>query len=136
MQVRQHTVALFGEAERGEYRTVYFFQSLPQLLDNLGNPPEDSQGIHYAVQLLMHQHQLVYFRVEEEGFSTEDYLLGARFLRQSKMIKNLSALFLPGVGCHEIMEEVEPICKLHESLLLTTESDLYDYLTYFQQRVS
>ena len=70
------TVALFGEAERGDFRTAYFCQSLHQLAEYFGNPPEDSLGLHYAVQALMHGRDLIFFRVEEEGYSRDDYLLG------------------------------------------------------------
>ena len=124
-----HTIALFGEAEKGEFHTAYFFHTVPQLLDNLGNPPEDSKGLYYAIQTLLFDQELIFFRVESEGFSQQDYFLGLRFLEQKHIIPKLSALFLPGVGDHEIMQAIEPVCSAHNSLLITTEADLYDYLT-------
>ena len=49
-----YNVALFGEAEKGEFRTAYFCQSLEQLEEALGHPPKESKGLTYAVQALMH----------------------------------------------------------------------------------
>ena len=126
----QKTIALFGEAEMGEYRTAYFFQTLPQLLENLGNPPLESQGLHYAIQTLLFNYNLIYFRVEEEGFSIQDYLLGVQFLEQTQLVNEISAVCLPGVGDGEIIGRVEPVCSLYDSILITSEKDLYDYLTY------
>ena len=124
-----YTVALFGEAEKGDYRTAYFFQSLSQLEEHLGAPPPDSWGIHYAVQTLLYKQQLIYFRVEEEGFSVQDYITGLHFLKNKRLIPNLEALFLPGVGDDKIINATAPICSEHDSLLVITEADLYDYLT-------
>ena len=124
-----YTVALFGEAEKGEFRTAYFCQSLAQLADNLGHPPDESRGLHLAVQALLYRRQLIFFRVMEEGFSLQDYLLGLRFLQNNQFVSNLSAICLPGVGDSEIINATEPVCHIHDSLLITTESDLYDYLT-------
>lgn len=123
------TIALFGEAEKGEYRTAYFFQNLAQLIDNVGHPPPDTSGLYYAIQVLMMEKELIFFRVEEEGFSRQDYLLGLRFLEQKHLIPELSAIFLPGVGDAEILHAVQPLCDVHSSVLLTNEADLYDYLT-------
>ncbi|MBN4067175.1 hypothetical protein JYU14_03725 [Simkania negevensis] len=124
-----YTVALFGEAEKGEFRTAYFCRSLPQLADTLGHPPEQSQGLHFAVQVLMHEHQLVFFRVKEEGYSEDDYVLGLRFLKNKKMFPNLAAIGLPGVGEPSIYDATVPICRMYNGIIIATESDLYDYLT-------
>jgi len=56
-------------------------------------------------------------------------LLGLKFLKKYDQISNISAICLPGVGNSEILKEVAPICQAHNSLILTSESDLYDYLT-------
>ncbi len=124
-----HTVALFGEAEKGEFRTAYFCQTLAQLADNLGHPPGESKGLHYGVQALMMKRQLIFFRVEEEGFSAQDYLLGLRFLENQQLIPTLSAICLPGVGDKEIIDASVPICQSYSSFLILGEGDLYDYLT-------
>jgi hypothetical protein len=125
------TVALFGEAEKGDFRTAYFFQHVSQLVDHLGNPPEESVGLHYAVQALLMEQQVIFFRVEEEGFSIKDYMLGLKFLEQKHLIADLTAVFLPGVGSMDIIDAVLPICDLYDSVLIMTESDLYDYMTSF-----
>ncbi len=120
------TMALFGEAEKGQFRKAYVLRELPQLVDTLGNPPEESQGIHFAVQALLYRRELIYFRVEEEGFSEDDYLFG---FKQLESVKKLHALCMPKVGSIEILEASRPICEKHKSLLLMSQKDLYDYLT-------
>lgn len=125
-----HTVALFGEAERGDYRVPYVCHSVPQLHDRVGNPPEDSQGIYYAIQALLHHYALVFFRVREEGFSYPDYIYGIKMLREQ--MTDLSAICLPGVGDSEIIETVVPVCAYYHSILIISEADLYDYLTESQ----
>jgi hypothetical protein len=124
-----HTVALFGEAEKGEYRTAYFCQTLDQLAENLGHPPIESQGLHYAVQALLFRRNLIFFRVKEEGFSVQDYLLGLRFLENNQFVSNLVAIALPGVGDAAIIDATEPVCDIHNSFLICSESDMYDFLT-------
>lgn len=124
-----HTIALFGEAEKGEYRTPYFCHTVQQLLEYLGNPPVHSQGIYYAVQALLYRRDLLFFRVREEGFSQEDYFFGLRVLQNQSIVPEITAICLPGVGDLEIIEAITPICELHHSFLITNEADLYDYLT-------
>ena len=122
----QHTIALFGEAERGQFRTPYLLKELPQLIDLLGNPPPDSHGLYFAIQALLFQRALIYFRVESEGFSEADYFIGLRYLEE---VKQLHALCLPGVGDPKILDASQGICQIHKSFLITTEQDFYDYLT-------
>jgi len=125
----QRTIALFGEAEQGEYKTAYFCRSLEDLAEQFGQPPEDSIGIHYAVQALLFDYQLIFFRVAEEGYAYEDYLQGMQLLGNQALIPQLSAIALPGVGEPAIIDASEPLCELYNSIIITTESDLYDYLT-------
>lgn len=125
----QHTIFLFGEAEKGDFCTPFLCKSLPQLAETFGNPPEESLGLIYAVQALMFDRDLIYFRVKEEGFSIPDYMRGIRFLENKELSHHLSAICMPGVGDAKIIEATSPICSLHHSLLITTEGDLYDYLT-------
>ncbi len=129
----QQVIALFGEAGKGEFRTAYYCETLPQLEQCLGQPPEDTHGLHYAVQTLLYNKGLIFFRVKEEGFSREDYLLGLSFLMNRKLVPNLTAVCLPGVGDREVIEATEPICSTHNSLLILKEADLYDYLTSFSR---
>lgn len=124
-----YTVALFGEAEKGEFRTPCFCSSIVQLLESFGQPPPHTQGIFYAVQALLFHHPLIFFRVREEGYSYADYMQGVETLRRKELSSGLSAICLPGVGDAEIIEALHPLCMRYHSLLITNEADLYDYLT-------
>lgn len=126
----QYTVALFGEAQKGLFKTAYLCQDLADLAQYLGEPPSsEAQGLQFAVQTLLYNCPVIFFRVHEEGFSEEDYLFGLNFLKEKKKFPQITAVGLPGVGDRQIIQASEPICALHNSLLILTESDLYDYLT-------
>lgn len=122
-------IALFGEAEKGSFETPSYCQNLFQLVDQLGNPPQNSQGLFYAVQALLYHHHLLFFRVREEGFSQSDYFSGLRLLQKQDVISQVAAICLPGVGDVEIIEAMVPLCIVYHRILITTESDLYDYMT-------
>lgn len=124
-----YTVALFGEAEKGKFNTAYHCDSLPQLVDFLGHPPPESRGLYFAVQALLFERKLIFFRVEEEGFSYQDYFQGLQMLKSQTFPDNIAAICLPGVGDAEIIDAAVPLCHQHHSILITTEPDLYDYLT-------
>lgn len=124
-------VALFGEAERGEYQKAYFCKNLTQLVDCLGNPPAESKGLFYATQTLLYQRDLIFFRVREEGFSLQDYFQGLQWLQSQDVIPKLSAICVPGVGNREVIDVVTSVCVFYHSILITTESDFYDYMTAF-----
>ncbi len=119
-------IALFGESEKGQFKKPYLVHELPELIDCLGNPPQESEGLFFAIQALLYKREVIYFRVREEGFSRADYMNGFKYLRG---VKQVNALCLPGVGDAEILEASYPICELHKSQIITTEKDLYDYLT-------
>lgn len=123
------TIALFGEAEKGDYSTAYYCQTLPQMLDYLGNPPEESQGLYFAVQSILFNYSVLFFRVREEGFSQEDYFSGLTFLKRQNLFSRIIGIGVPGVGNGEIINEIIPICQNYRSILITSEADLYDYLT-------
>ncbi len=125
----RHTVFLFGEAEKGEFCTPLICRSLPQLADSLGNPPDESQGILYAVQALLYERELIFFRVKEEGFSTQDYMRGLKLLQNKETLSPIAAICMPGVGDMEIIQATSPVCSLHKSFLILNEKDLYDFLT-------
>lgn len=130
--MKNYTIALFGEAERGEFSRAYFLWSLSQLVESLGNPPPDSNGLHCAVQALMYHYNLLYFRVKQEGFSTADYFSGLSLLESQDLISNITAICLPGVGDDKIINAMTPFCQIHHSILIAREADLYDYLTSHQ----
>lgn len=123
------TIALFGETEKGQFETVYYCQSLPQLAEYFGNPPPHSSGLHCAVQAILYHYDILFFRVREEGFSYNDYLIGLRLLETQDLFGDIIALCLPGVGDAKIIHVMTPFCLSHNSLLMTNEADLYDYLT-------
>ena len=126
----RYTVALFGEAEKGEFQTAYYCETLAQLSDFFGEPPSgDCKGLPFAVQTLLYERGVVYFRVHEEGFSIHDYLSGLNFLENKEIFPDITAIGLPGVGNAEIIKATTPICDLHKSFLILNERDLYDYLT-------
>lgn len=123
----RHVVALFGEAEKGQYQKPYIVRELPQLVDLLGNPPPESEGLFFAVQALLYERELIFFRVQDEGFSKADYYSGLKFLKDQT--HPVHALCLPGVGDVELLDAFQPICALHKSHVITSQKDLYDYLT-------
>lgn len=131
-RLMQHVVALFGEAEKGQWNKPYRVKKLPELIDLLGNPPVESEGLSFAIQALLYEREVIYFRVQEEGFSKEDYFSGLSILKNKEKIKKLHALCMPGVGDKEILDATQPICELHKSHLITTQKDLFDYLTGYQ----
>lgn len=122
-------VVLFGEAEKGRFDMAYYFDSLPQLADHLGNPPPESVGLLYAVQVILYGRNLIFFRVKEEGYSFQDYFRGLRLLERDGNNLNLAAICLPGVGNGEILDAVASVCDDLNSLIIMNEPDLYDYLT-------
>lgn len=122
------TIALFGEAERGLYKKGYFLEELDQLADIFGNPPPDSLGLFYATQALLYRFPLIFFRVQEEGFSTEDYLEGARILSESPLAGRVRAICSPGVGDHRLINTLTDFCEARRQIFITTERDFIDYL--------
>lgn len=124
-----YTIALFGEAEKGEFNTAYLCQNLEQLDEFLGNPPPNSKGLYYAVQALLFKRHIIFFRVLEEGFSIQDYLTGVSLLEQQQLIQQIDAICIPGVGDPRVLNAMQPICLHYHSILISNESDFYDYLT-------
>jgi len=124
-----YTIAIFGEAEKGSFRTAYFCQDLVQLDEYFGNPPEGSQGLYYGVQALLFKRNLIFFRVMEEGFSRQDYLYGLDLLEHQQLISQIHAICIPGVGDQEILTAITPVCEQYHSILISNEADFYDFLT-------
>ena len=122
-------IALFGEAEKGAYKTPHTLQKLPQLVDSLGNPPGESEGLFFAVQAILYNREIIFFRVAEEGYSSLDYYNGLRYLENKEKVKQINALCLPGVGDPDILTASEGVCHTHKSFLITNQKDLYDFLT-------
>lgn len=125
----RETLFLFGAAEKGSFCQPILLSSLEQLLEQLGHPPETSEGIYYAIQTLLFERGLIYFRVSEEGYSLNDYVAGLKWLQKAPLHSRLSAICIPGVGDNEIIRLATMICHLHQCLLIISSKDLYDYLT-------
>ena len=122
-------VALFGQAEKGAWDTLYFCSTPIDLYTYLGDPPQDTCGLHFALQMLSFGMPIMYFRVREEGVSYHDYCFGFKLLKQAHTaVITLKALFLPGVGSQELIDEGAKLCQDRHSLLIMTESDFYDYI--------
>jgi hypothetical protein len=124
-----YTVVMFGEAEKGEFNSAYFCQTLDQLDEFFGNPPPNSKGLYYAVQALLFKRNLIFFRVLEEGFSVQDYLTGVTLLEKQRVVPQLDAICVPGVGDPVVLKALQPVCQQHHSILISSESDFYDFLT-------
>lgn len=125
----RHTIFLFGEAEKGEFCSPKLCESVYQLAEKFGNPPEGSEGLPYGIQMLLYNRILIYFRVKEEGFSLPDYKQGLKMLKNQKGFPKLSAICMPGVGDADIIKRTIAMCFLYQSIFVTSQKDLYDLLT-------
>lgn len=97
-------------------------------MEYLGNPPPNSLGLYFAVQALLFSRQIIFIRVKEEGYSFQDYFMGLKLLQRNDKIPHLEAIGIPGVGDSEIINALIPLCFVYHSILLITETDLYDYV--------
>ncbi len=123
-------VTLFGEAEKGELCIGRFCSTLWQLWDSFGEPPENTEGLFYAIQSLNFGKPVLYFRVEEEGSSLEDYEIALSGLESSIPEQTkIGAIFLPKMGARKVISHCLHICVRHAGLLIMTNKDLFDYLT-------
>lgn len=129
-----YKVALFGEAEKGDFYSLLPFNTLSHLAETLGHPPDGSYGLHLAIQTLLFKKEVVYIRVKEEGFSLKDYMKGLDLLQDSEKGKGIKAVCMPGVGDVEIVERALNFCNKSGSILITKETDFYDYMTEFQKK--
>lgn len=123
----EHPIVIFGEAEKGQFLTFYECRSLEELSYHLGDLPEDTKGLSLAIQTLLYNYSVLYFRVEEEGFSQKDYLYGLNYLQENKI--PIEGLAIPGISDQMILKHASCICSLHQSVLISNEKDLYDCLT-------
>lgn len=127
----RHTIFLFGEAAKGEFCTPKLCESVYQLAEKFGNPPKGSEGLPYGIQMLLYDSLLIYFRVKEEGFSLADYKQGLNMLKNQTIFPKLSAICMPGIGDTEIIKCTIAICFLYQSIFITSQKDLYDFLTSY-----
>lgn len=122
-------IFLFGEAERGELCTPLLLRTLEELLLYFGNAPKETLALEFAIQAILYEYELIFFRVQEEGFALTDYMKGVKLLYKKGKEMGLSAIGIPGVGDKEIIDSLFPICEEMKSILLLSEKDFYDYLT-------
>ncbi|MNC96907.1 hypothetical protein D3C83_144030 [compost metagenome] len=54
---------------------------------------------------------------------------GLKLLEDRNAFNELAAICMPGVGDPEIIDATSSLCIIHKTLLITSEKDLYDYLT-------
>tara|TARA_A100001015_G_scaffold314286_1_gene423398 strand:- start:745 stop:1146 length:402 start_codon:yes stop_codon:yes gene_type:complete len=124
-----YTVAIFGEAEKGEIAQLHPITSPAQLNDTLGSPPIGSEGISIAIRFLLSKKKVLFIRVSEEGFSLENYFRGLHLLEKERDLPRVTALCLPGVGDHVILDACDSFCHKHSALIISSQKDLFDYLT-------
>jgi hypothetical protein len=123
-------IFIFGQAEKGVFCRPTYLKNALDLLNHFGHPPELSSGIFFAVQTLLLKKPCIFYRVEEEGYSYNDYLRGLDILKSDWQDIKLEAIGLPGVGDPLLIEKTERFCMKKRSLILVTETDLFDFLTH------
>ncbi len=121
-------IILFGEAEKGDFFCCHHCRSMDQLLESFGQPPPMSRGIYYAIQALMYEFELLFFRVKEEGYSYQDYFRGLKLLTTQGISLAVSAICAPGVGDAAILDAMRPLCVKCHCIIISNEADLYDFL--------
>ncbi len=123
------TILIFGESQKGELQKFLFLKTLPDLAEALGEPTETGLGIHMAIQAMLFNQSVLFYKVKEEGFNIDHYLMGFKLLEKEFTSILLTAIALPGASSPPILEIADSLCKLHKSLILFNEKDLYDFMT-------
>lgn len=127
----QTRIIVFGEASQGDLHLPTRPKDLCDLRAQFGDPPEGSLGIFFAVQTLLFERELFFIRVLEEGFSLQSYYSGLRELLKLEVFRKDPVIIgAPGCGDEQILEAFHPLSERAGSMLLLSERDLYDYLTY------
>lgn len=103
------------------------FSDLEELSLVLGEPIEGRSGVKDGIQALLYQYQLMFFRVQQEGLSVEDYYQGFAWIQKSRM--PITAMKLPGVGSRGLLASANTICLQKGSILVIDEIDFYDFAT-------
>ena len=127
--MKKKLIAIFGEAEKGLFKTPVLIKSLWELSNTFGNPPKSSLAIPFAIQSLFYENHLLFFRVKEEGFSFEEYIEGIEILGSFTNDIPITAIYMPGVGDNSIIEKTMLICRKKGSIFITSFGDLYDYFS-------
>ncbi len=125
----RYAVFLFGEAEKGVVCKPRLMHSLLELISTYGHPQEETLGLFYAIQVLLYERDLIYFRVREEGMSIADYMKGLKILQKGDLPPTLTAICMPNVSDAQLLNQMGDLCCARHWFLLMGEKDLYDYLT-------
>ncbi len=122
-------IALFGEAQKGDFSDLVTLHSLEKLHEVFGMPPGTTQGMWFSIQFLMQNEMIYFYRVKEEGFSSHCYHQGLNVLEKQILQYPLKAICMPGVGDRDIIDRATNLCKRRSIIFLCTQSDFYDYAT-------
>ena len=125
----KRTILIFGESKEGEFHKFLFLKTLPDLAEALGEPTETGLGVHIAIQSILSNRDVLFYKVKEEGFHADHYLLGFKQLENEFHSTPLAAIALPGVSSANILELASSLCNQHRSIILFNEKDLYDLMT-------
>ena len=125
----KRTILIFGESKEGQFQKLLFINSLPKLATILGEPTETGIGVHIAIQAMLYNLEVLFYKVKEEGSDEDAYLQGFRLIEKEAPSLILGAIALPGASTPKILEIANSLCDLHNSLILSNERDLYDYIT-------
>ncbi|MBM3200844.1 MAG: hypothetical protein FJZ56_00360 [Chlamydiae bacterium] len=125
----KNLISIFGVAEHGSLYEHISVKCLNDLLLTLGQPQDGSLAIEIAIQSLLYEREVLFYRVQEEGYESDAYLKGLYSLKNKSGSLLPSAIALPGVSSQEIIDEAVMICKKQSSFLIMNQKDLYDFLT-------
>lgn len=124
-------IAIFGEAEIGSFKSLITLNSIPELTDKLGRPTKKGIGIHMAIQAILYDREILYYRIpNEEEPSCKEYLHGLNLLGRSTFINPLVAIALPAVNHRDILYRAKHLCHHCKILFLPNERDLYNFISY------
>ena len=120
---------IFGEAEKGPFCRPVLCKEPLELFNQFGHAPQESYGLILALQSIFYQRPVLFFRVEEEGYSLNDYYKGLELLQTDWDSIPIQGIALPGVSNLEIIEKTERFIFKKRSLFLMNEKDFFDFLT-------
>lgn len=81
-----------------------------------------------AIQAMLYKREVLFIKVEEEGFALPHYEAGLTLLKKEPAALDLAAIAIPGVGDPSLLRALHEVCQLHSSLLIFTEKDLFDFI--------
>lgn len=121
---------IFGESEKGVLCRPTLCNTIVDLFQNFGHPPEGANGLFCATQTVLMKKPCVFFRVKEEGYSLDDYLKGLDILKNDWKGVTLQGIGIFGCSDKDVIEKTERLCLQRRSLILINQSDLFDILRF------